>query len=159
MIEVPANYFGKGEMYFMQEDSEEMQEFIRKFDEYVVNHPDDPTGEQALADYNEKCRKERLFVSPRAALQKPASSFVEGDPDVYVQGPIPYRIPHPRLEALEKVSISVDADGDEVWKEIKLIIPEGYYVMLKNYAAVKRRRPRDVVMKWINEHCKLNEKP
>lgn len=54
MIQCPANYFGEGEDYSLPDDPSILQEFSKKFEEWERNHPDDPTGEKALASYKAK---------------------------------------------------------------------------------------------------------
>lgn len=50
MLECPASYFGKGENHNLSDDSaEELREFEQKFREWEEKHPNDPTGEKALA--------------------------------------------------------------------------------------------------------------
>lgn len=39
------------------------------------------------------------------------------------------------------------------WKEIELILPVPYVERFKNFAAAKRRRPRDILMSFIDKYC------
>lgn len=155
MIEVPANYFGKGELYILKEDSDEMAEFVRRFDLYAEAHPNDPTGEEALRLHLAATKNPvSVYLQPIPAPPPPeALPFVELQD--YRKTPPPV---HPPIDPKEKEIIpQTPFNITEEWEELKLKIPIGYYNNLKNYAKWKRRRPRDVVMKWIRDYCHLNE--
>ena len=45
----PADYFGKGPEFLLPDDPQVLREFEMRFQEYELAHPNDPTGEIALA--------------------------------------------------------------------------------------------------------------
>jgi hypothetical protein len=124
-LECPANYFGKGENYILPDDAETVREFERRFQEWERQHPEDPTGELALAKWKED----------------------------HFEAPAPSRAPStPRKTTEEKESSD---SGDEEWKELELVLPVAHIEKLKNYAKLQRRRPRDIIMLWIERFCKI----
>lgn len=123
MLEVPANYFGKGENYNLPDDPEIIREFERRFQEWEAAHPEDPSGELALAlakKHNEPAKK---INPPTSTGNRPAKE--------------------------ESAEEGID------WAELELTLPPDHITLLKNYAKFKRRRPRDIVMGWISQFCKL----
>lgn len=124
-LKCPANYFGKGENYLLPDDAETVREFERQFQEWEQAHPEDPTGELALA----KWKSEHGEDTPRPR--------------------IPAALREPTGEKIPTV------DEEEEWKEIEMVIPVRYIEKFKNYCRLQRRRPRDVFMLWIERLCKL----
>jgi hypothetical protein len=76
MLEVPANYFGKGRDYNLSDDPKELQEFERKFKEWEAAHPDDPVGEKALSEYESTRGTSKVKIQSR-----PSVSFTDDDED------------------------------------------------------------------------------
>lgn len=171
MIEVPANYFGKGENYILPDEGEEQADFARRFDEYVVAHPEDPAGEQALRLYEENLASaksikqavnegiESFKPTPKSALAPilspvVSSSFVVPRP-MQPKRDIEKELKEQHiLPLVTEVQPSTKEEDDE-WTQIKLRIPVKYHKLLTDYATFKRRRPRDIVMKWIMQNCHL----
>jgi hypothetical protein len=124
-LECPANYFGKGKNYTLPDDAEVVREFERRFQEWEREHPEDPTGDLALAKWEAEHSEETPRARVPAALREPTG---------------------------EKEPVVSD---DEDWKELEMILPVRHIEKLKKYASYKRRRPRDIVMLWIETYCKL----
>lgn len=118
----PVNYFGKGEHWELPPDEAVQKEFTQRFLEYEVEHPDDPTGEIAFAEYKRKYP----FTG------KTIPSIVEQKTFAYAPEPVePYS------------------------ENLRLQIPPSKLQTLKNYAHYRRRRPRDILIEWIDKYCKL----
>jgi hypothetical protein len=116
-LEVPANYFGRGENYILKDDPEELRWFEERFKEWESAHPEDPTGEIALQEEKRK----------------------------------PSYQPNPT-----KTTITRHDDDDFLDStKLRLELPTTHIEKLKNFAKFKRRRPRDIVMAWIDQYCKL----
>lgn len=118
-IECPANYFGKGEDYNLPDDVNVIAEYERKWKEWEAAHPEDPTGEIALADAKKK-----------GNLSTPT-------------------ITSPNEEVKVKTEDDIDC------AELQLLMPVRHIQLLKNYAKFRRRRPRDIIMGWIDMYAKL----
>jgi hypothetical protein len=124
-LECPANYFGKGKDYCLPDDAAAVHEFERRFAEWESAHPDDPTGELALAKW-EQDHANSLASKP---LQRT------------------------RVETTGEKSSTVMESSD--LKELELVLPAGHIAKFKNYCRLQRRRPRDIMMLWIEAYCKL----
>lgn len=123
-LECPANYFGKGEDYLLPDDPATLQEFERKFQEWEKSHPEDPTGEIALAH-------DKIASSSSVEVRRNGAISTEEK-----------KSPHELLP------------DDSPLKEIELVMPESYIIRFKEYCKEKRRRPRDMLMVWIDEKTK-----
>lgn len=135
--EVPANYFGKGDDYILPDTISVVQEFERRWKEYEVEHPDDPTGELALAKFRAQPKVDRVET-------------------IVVHIPPP----EPIIEPVEVTPLPEEPPIDKIvlpknfqWKEIELVMPEQYVERFKSFAAAKRRRPRDILMSFIDKYC------
>lgn len=74
MIQVPINYFGKGEDYSLPDDPNIIREFEAKWKEWDSLHPDDPMGEKALAEYKAKNKNTpEAYRGKEATIQEDAS--------------------------------------------------------------------------------------
>lgn len=73
---------------------------------------------------------------------------------------------HAKLNAqpTEEKNVSPSVGPSEVFipravmdesQKLKLELPLAYIEKLKKYASFKRRRPRDIIMAWIDANCKL----
>jgi len=130
MIEVPANYFGKGENYNLPDDAETIREFERRFTEWEKAHPDDPTGDIALAAYKKPL--------PTALVTTKSTSD---------------SAPTPVSDDVE------EEDGEEFEfndSSVRLRIPSPILLKFKKYARYKRKRPRDILIFWITRFCNLD---
>ena len=123
-LECPANYFGKGKNYLLPDDAETIREFERRFQEWEQAHPEDPTGELALAKWESEV------------------------------GPINKSKPQSQLRGTTEEK-TPEVSDEEIWKELELVMPERHIEKFKNYCRLQRRRPRDIMMLWIERLCKL----
>lgn len=130
-LSCPANYFGRGEDFDLPDDAEFLMVFNKQYEEWEREHPDDPTGEEAL----KKWKLERKSMAPSPSLRVPPTKRTEPAP--------------PPDE--ESTDLDEDSDGDR----LRLSLPDDYIKRLKDYARFKRVRPRDVVMGWIRQHAKI----
>ncbi len=132
ILECPANYFGKGEEYTLPEDPDVIREFERRFQEWELAHPDDPLGELALARAKQHHEPTKKTTPP------------------------PVNQPHQQInpQPLPQSSLPLTDVGDDMI-ELELTLPADYVKLLKNYAKFKRRRPRDIIMSWIQQFCRL----
>lgn len=130
MIECPANYFGRGEDYILPDDPDVVREFERKFEEWVNTHPDDPTGEQTLKAHGPQ-RTHRSILN-----RSPKGIFINSNSET----------PAPPTKEKEPYVLM---------GEIKLRLPIKELETLKNFAIFKRRRPRDIICRLINENCQI----
>lgn len=127
MLKCPANYFGKGEDYILPEDRDVIREYERQFQEWESTHPDDPTGEIALAHA-------KSLGSPTVEKAIPQQQRVRVSED--------------------SEPVQIEEDSQDM-AELELTLPPNEIRLLKNYARFKRKRPRDIVMAWIQQFCKL----
>lgn len=129
-LSCPANYFGRGEDFLLPDDAEFLLEFNRQYEEWEREHPDDPTGEHALA----KWKAEGKDLTPKPLRPQPTKTHAPTPPP-------------------PEESNDLAEDGD--WDRLKLSLPDDYIQKLKDYARFKRVRPRDIVMGWIRQHAKI----
>lgn len=120
-LECPANYFGKGEDYLLSDDPKELAEFNRRFEEWERAHPEDPSGDIALA--HDKIA---------------SSSSVEHRHDGTI--------------ATEEKKTPAVKKTDETLKELEMVMPESYIKRFKELCQEKRKRPRDMMMIWIDKY-------
>ncbi len=128
-LECPANYFGKGEDYLLPDDPKVLGEFERKFKEWEDSHPEDPTGDIALA--HDK-------IASSSSVENRSNGAISTEEK---KNPLPLTITEP----------SPELESDGLLKEIELVMPENYIKLFKEYCKEKRRRPRDMMMTWIKE--------
>lgn len=121
-LECPANYFGKGKDYILPDDPDTVAEFERRWREWEAEHPSDPTGDTALAQW------EAEHGGTKSRSARVPAEIAGGDVE--------------------------PGDSDDM-ATLKLELPTGHIDKLKRYARFLRRRPRDVLMIWIERHCKL----
>lgn len=124
MIKCPANYFGRGENYNLPDDPEIIKELNAQWEQWEREHPDDPTGEKALAADIELFGKPSL--TPKAVNFK---RLVEPDEEEIVD------------------------DTENV--NLRLQIPKETCRIFKNYAKLKRMRPRELLILWVHKIAKL----
>lgn len=86
----PANYFGQGEDAALEPDK--IAEFNKLWNEWEEAHPDDPTGEIALAAY-----KQRNRIPSEQKIPE-----VEIDPTIILSGKIHLEITEDRIDKLKK---------------------------------------------------------
>lgn len=142
MVECPANYFGKGENYMLPDNPEVIREFERRFQIWEREHPDDPTGDLALAKWKQDNSGKSPVsqpIKPKGAVNLPHITTEEENP----------------ITAMPEVPVMPVISDDAVWVELELTIPREYVDQLKRYAAFMRRRPRDIIMLWITKHTKI----
>lgn len=143
MLKCPANYFGKGEDYDLPADVDVLREFERQFSEWTAAHPEDPDGSIALA--HDKANP----VIERPPKPEPTPT------------PAPIPIPQPEpvkiqvvVPVVEPLQISYQCSVADS-KKLRLELSVADIIKLRNYALMKRCRPRDVVSVLINTYCKL----
>lgn len=62
----PANYFGKGADYVLPDSREEIQDYEEKWRKWMEDHPNDPTGELAIKEWEATTgRKAKLATEPK----------------------------------------------------------------------------------------------
>lgn len=44
---------------------------------------------------------------------------------------------------------------DDKWVELEMFMPARHIELFKKYCSLQRRRPRDIMMLWIDKLCKL----
>lgn len=131
---VPINYFGKGKDYSLSDDQAEIQEFERQWREWEAEHPDDPTGEIALREFE----------------------AIHGEVKTNTNGSVSrkaVRVLQPVISSVEP--IARDGEVMEDMASLELEMPKSAILALKRYASFKRVRPRDVVTNLILKHCKF----
>lgn len=126
----PANYFGKGEGWELPDDPKIVEEFTKRFLEWEAAHPEDPTGDLALAAFNIRHPAPTEKVKGKRDVE---GQLIVGPTLTIIQGP-------------------VDEPNE---CNLRLQLPASKLQTLKNYAHYKRRRPRDIIIDWINKNCKL----
>lgn len=130
--EVPVNYFGKGVDYQLPDDVEAVEEFNRKYAEYERDNPDDPTGALLLEKYNVHLKVQKSIAhAPSMETKLPGLPIQFGD---------------------EILKTEVTARGETF---IRLSLPVNAIENLKKFARYQRKRPRDVVLAWIELYCRL----
>lgn len=143
MVECPANYFGKGENYVLPDNADAIREFERRFQEWEVEHPEDPTGDLALAKWKAENTGKPPAVSapskPKGAVNLP---HITTEKETHLA-------PMPTIPVMPVIP------DDAEWVELELTLPKVYVDQLKRYAAFMRRRPRDIIILWINKHTKV----
>lgn len=131
----PINYFGKGrEHHISEDDIEEVRAYEKAWRDWEKQHPNDPLGEQALADYD-AWRKDNV------QLPHVAKTIDE------------------RREA-DHLPPSTKERSIEMWSDtakMKLELPVSVIAMLRKYSAMHRMRPRDVVTALIQRNCKITK--
>lgn len=123
MIKCPANYFGRGENYNLPDDPSIIQEIQVLWSEWEREHPGDPTGDKALAEWKAK--------NP----DKPAISR-------------------------DKIPRALEEDEEEIFDNsecvnLRLQVPIETCRLFKNYAKLKRIRPRELLILWVAKYAKL----
>lgn len=123
ILRCPANYFGKGENYNIDNASpEEMKRHAELFDAWGEAHPEDPLGEIALEAYKREHTNEvnpsKFPNSRQIVTEQPYNEMAEGD-----------------------------------WIDLRMTLPNDCIEALKRHARRNNRRPRDIVMGWIRQHC------
>ncbi len=127
-IACPANYFGKGANYILPDNEEEVRAFEQLFDKWVTDHPDDPTGELALAT-EKKNNKSDYGWNPGYALEIGSKG---------IANPV-----DPRDLPPDKIEINGETT------QLTLELPKEFIKKLKRIAIHKKRRPRDIIMSYI----------
>lgn len=143
----PATYFGKGADYVLPDNLEIIHQFERDFDTWVRENPDDPTGEKALALWEQsqlqpptppllqKKKELPLFEVWPVKLETEVSGFED-------KIPLPTPLNLPDEDGLETVQLTLE-------------LPEQYVDRFKRFCKAKRKRPRDVLLFWILQHAKI----
>lgn len=91
---VPANYFGKGEDFILSDDKpNEIKEFDDKYKEWAEAHPEDPTGEIALAEFRKRNR-----ITPEEEITSSSSSV---EPEFQGSAKIHLELPETSIEKLK----------------------------------------------------------
>lgn len=125
---VPLNYFGRGTDFQIPDDSTVVSQIMKEIEEWETLHPDDPNGEQALADY-----------AKSSALQKREEELED---------------PKKEDKVYEPTSNNVSKKLPGSIKEIRLQISEELLTRLKAHAKYKRKRPRDIIERWIENYTR-----
>lgn len=125
ILSCPANYFGRGENFVLPDDAAFIKEFEDQWATWEREHPDDPTGELAL----EAAKKNHIQIAP--SPPRPA--------------PVVIGIAEKNLEYVE--------NDRRIF--LKLTLPHAHMQKLKNFARLQRRRPRDIIIAWIEKLCRL----
>lgn len=140
LLSCPCTYFGKGSNYILPDDPETIREFEAKWKEWETEHPDDPTGEKALAEYLAANPHTNLDAKtghvppPRQATQKAAT-------------PASFQ----KKEELEPTNFEIENET----RKLRLELPDEVIEKLKRYARYCRRRPRDIIIGWVEKYCQL----
>ena len=63
-------------------------------------------------------------------------------------------IPRVHHQPTTKEIYKIDSEGNS---QLRVQIPQEFIAMLKSYAHARKRRPRDIIIHWIQTNCKLDE--
>lgn len=146
----PANYFGKGADYVLPDNLEIIHQFERDFDAWVRENSDDPTGEKALALWEQS----QLQPPELPPLQKKKELLPSVELPAKVEVEVEHLTPTKILDlALKPIVVDVEQGLETV--QLTLELPEIYVERFKKFCKFKRKRPRDVLLFWILQHAKI----
>lgn len=124
----PSNNFGKGPGYVVPQTDEAISEWEKMWDEWESAHPDDPTGEKALAKWEDYVR--------RAAA---STAMIHTPDDLAHTKPIPKPVRELRYNRDNK-------------EKFRFYIPVELHEMLKRKCNDQGRAMSNVVQKLIESY-------